>query len=142
MTTLGSRIETAQVGLQLGPAALDDAVLEHLVVRIETELAALGDALRQRDSQGIENHADALQAALVSAMDASVHAAHDGKLPRALRTRLVRATGQLAAQWESLARATAALDRAMEVLMPQPASSVYCTQHFSQVPRSTGSLMA
>lgn len=140
--TLASGRVAAPADAQSEPAALDDAVLERLVVRIETELAALGDALRERDSQGIESHADALQAALVSAMDASVHAAHGGKLPKALRTRLVRATGQLAAQWESLARATAALDRAMEVLMPQSSTSVYCTRHFPRVPRSTGSLMA
>lgn len=122
--------------------ALDDPMLEQLVLRMETELAALGEALRRRDSPGMEYHADALQSALIEAMDASVHAAHDGKLPRALRTRLVRATGQLAAQRESLARATAALDRAMDVLMPQARTGAYSAQSFAHAPRSTGSVMA
>lgn len=36
----------------------------------------------------------------------------------ALRSRLVSASGQVAAQRESLARATAALDRAIDVLLP------------------------
>lgn len=129
-------------GTPSGPAALADPMLEHLVRRMEIELAALGDALRRRDSQGMESHADALQLALIGAMDASVHAAHEGKLPEALRMRLVRATGQLAAQRESLARATASLDRAMDVLMPQSTSSAYLARHFPHAPRSTGSLTA
>lgn len=44
----------------------------------------------------------------------------------ALRDRLMRASGLVASQRESLARATAALDRAIDVLMPRSApASVY-----------------
>jgi hypothetical protein len=45
----------------------------------------------------------------------------------------VSASGQVAAQRESLARATAALDRAIEVLMPPPeAPAVYSAYGTSQ----------
>jgi exonuclease VII large subunit len=107
--------------------ALEDAstkaasqALEGLIARVETHLAALGDALRQRDSQGIETHAAELHQALARAMDGFTQAARQGHVPRPLRHRLAQASGQMAAQRESLARATAALDRAIDVLMPSP----------------------
>ena len=43
-------------------------------------------------------------------------------MPPALRRRLASASGQVAAQRESLARATAALDRAIDVLLPREAA--------------------
>ena len=52
-------------------------------------------------------------------------AARSGPLPPALRNRLASASGQVAAQRESLARATAALDRAIEVLLPRDALPLY-----------------
>ena len=52
-------------------------------------------------------------------------AARDGPVPPALRKRLASASGQVAAQRESLARATAALDRAIDVLLPRDAATLY-----------------
>ena len=51
--------------------------------------------------------------------------ARSGPVPPELRRRLATASGQVAAQRESLARATAALDRAIEVLMPREAPGLY-----------------
>ena len=48
-----------------------------------------------------------------------------GPVPSALRTRLATASGQVAAQRESLARATAALDRAIDVLLPREPATLY-----------------
>jgi hypothetical protein len=42
-----------------------------------------------------------------------------------LRNRLVKASGQVAAQRESLLRATVALDRAIDALMPRENAPVY-----------------
>ena len=93
--------------------------LEEAVATIETRLAALGTALRERDALAIEGAAQALQRAFSSAIHRFTAAARqaDG-IPLPLRRRLAIARGQVAAQRESLARANAALDRAMNVLLP------------------------
>jgi hypothetical protein len=131
--------------------ALEDAsakaasqLLEDLIARVEAQLAALGDALRRHDSQGIENHAAGLHQALAHAMDGFTQAARQGHVPRPLRHRLAQASGQVAAQRESLARATAALDRAIDVLMPRPhgGSHVYSAQGLTAGPKGGGSIQA
>jgi hypothetical protein len=96
--------------------------LEDMLERVERELAALGDALKRRDVTGIEGHADDLRRALELAVDGFSLAARTGTIPALLRRRLVQASGQVAAQRESLLRATVALDRAIDVLMPRDAS--------------------
>lgn len=93
--------------------------LESTLAAVETHLAALGDALRTRDSAAIDLHATELHRALARAVDQFTHAARSGPVPPPLRQRLMLASGQVAAQRESLARATAALDRAIDVLMPR-----------------------
>ena len=85
----------------------------------KSRLAALGEALRARDAAGIDLHAVELHRALASAVSQFSDAARNGPLPPALRDRLAQASGQVAAQRESLARATAALDRAIDVLLPR-----------------------
>ena len=96
-----------------------EAELETALSAVEGRLTALGDALRERDSTGIDHHATELHRALASAVDHFARAARNGDLPPALRHRLASAGGQVAAQRESLARATAALDRAIDVLIPR-----------------------
>lgn len=93
--------------------------LEDAVAAIEVRLAALGSALRDRDALAIEAAAQALQRAFSSAIHRFTAAARqaDG-VPLPLRRRLAIARGQVAAQRETLARANAALDRAMNVLLP------------------------
>lgn len=95
--------------------------LEAALEAVEEQLGALGDALRDRDAFSIDHHATALQRALTSAIHHFTHAARQpGGVPKGLRQRLALASGQVAAQRESLARASAALERAIEVLMPAP----------------------
>lgn len=95
--------------------------LESAIAAIESRLAALGAALRDRDAPATEIHAQELQRALASAIQRfSAAARQPGGVSHRLRHRLMAASGQVAAQRESLARATAALDRAIEVLMPPP----------------------
>ena len=60
-----------------------------------------------------------------SAVSQFSDAAKSGPLPPALRHRLASASGQVAAQRESLARATAALDRAIDVLLPRDSLPLY-----------------
>lgn len=130
--------------LEEASAKAASQLLEGLIARVETHLAALGEALRQRDSQGIETHATELHKALAHAMDGFTQAARRGPVPRPLRHRLAQASGQLAAQRESLARATAALDRAIDVLMPRPhgGASVYSAQGLTGSLKGGGSIQA
>ncbi len=118
--------------MKLSPSSLTpsvppvpDAELEESLRAVEQALAALGVALHARDAVGIDTHAAALHRALAHAIDHFAKAARSGPLTPALRSRLMRASGQVAAQRESLARATAALDRAIEVLIPSDKPAVY-----------------
>ncbi len=99
--------------------------LEARLAAVETGLVALGNALRARDPADIDLHASELHRALASAVSHFSDAARNGPLPAALRNRLATASGQVAAQRESLARATAALDRAIDVLLPRDSMALY-----------------
>jgi hypothetical protein len=95
--------------------------LETSLDAVEQHLAALGSALRSRDADAVERHAGALHRSLAMAIQRFGQASRrQGGVPQPLRQRLAVASGQVAAQRESLARATAALDRAIDVLMPPP----------------------
>lgn len=107
------------------PTPQSGTELEETLAAVEQGLAGLGAALRAGDAPGIDRHAGELHRALARAIDQFTHAARNGTVPPALRTRLVTASGQVAAQRESLARATAALDRAIDVLMPRDATNLY-----------------
>jgi len=93
--------------------------LETVVAAVEGRLAALARALREHDSRGVDTAAGELQRALAAALDAFNAAGRRGPVPPALRQRLVRASGAVASQRETLARATAALDRAIDILLPR-----------------------
>ncbi|HET9643155.1 MAG TPA: hypothetical protein VFP68_07335 [Burkholderiaceae bacterium] len=94
--------------------------LEAALTAVEQRLGMLGEALRERDSNAIEQHAGELHSLLADAVNRFALAARSGGVPPSLRRRLANASGQVAAHRESLARATAALDRAIDVLMPDP----------------------
>lgn len=109
------------------PSPLDTR-LDAALAAVDARLNALGEALRARDSAAIEQQADELHRALSAAVDQFAQASKRGPIPPALRQRLARTSGLVAAQRESLSRATAALDRAMDVLMPRDAATVYSPQ--------------
>ena len=125
-------------------AAQPAAALEASIEAVESHLGALGTALRDRDAAAIESHAAALHRTLAAAVHRFGHASrHAGGVPQALRQRLALASGQVVAQRESLARATAALDRAIDVLMPAPLpASVYGTGGHSERSATSGCLHA
>lgn len=103
-----------------------DAIgLEQLLSAVERDLNALGHSLRQHDSDSIAQHAGSLHDALARAIDGFSRASRTGQVPAALRARLVKASGQVTAQRESLLRATVALDSALEVLLPREDAVVY-----------------
>jgi hypothetical protein len=130
--------------LEAASATAASHLLESLITRVEQQLAALGEALRKHDSKGIEAHATELHRALAHAMEGFTQAARQGDVPRPLRHRLAQASGQVAAQRESLGRATAALDRAMDVLMPRQhgGAGVYSAHGLSGGPKGGGSIQA
>lgn len=97
--------------------------LESPLAAVECGLLALRDSLPGNDPRAIEANAATLHAALARAVDVFRHAARDGGVPLPLRQRLAHAGAQVAAQREALSRATAALDRAIDVLLPGAASA-------------------
>ena len=105
--------------------ALPMVELEGPLVEVEACLSAVGEALLRRDGAAVEQHAGRLQQVLQAAIASFGEAARSGGVPPQLRNRLVTAGGRVAAQRETLARATAALDRAMDVLMPAEPTGLY-----------------
>lgn len=116
--------------------------LETALAAVEQRLSSLGMALCVRDTVGIDTHATELHRALAMAVDQFAMAARRGSVPPALRHRLANTSGQVAAQRESLARATAALDRAIDVLMPRDGSSLYSTLGSTDRAPRGGSVLA
>jgi hypothetical protein len=99
--------------------------LEQPLLAVEAALNQLGDALARRDATAIEQHAADLHQHLARAVQSFSEAARTGSVPSALRNRLVRAGGLLAAQREALARGNASLDRALDVLIPSEPTGLY-----------------
>ncbi|MDC8773760.1 hypothetical protein [Roseateles albus] len=106
-------------------AAAVSQQLEQPLLEVESCLNLLGDALLRRDTGAIEQYAAKLHQALAQAISCFSDAARSGSVPPNLRHRLALAGGRVAAQRESLARATAALDRAIDVLMPGESTGLY-----------------
>lgn len=115
-------IQPAPVG---AGQAVSDNELEAVLQRVEQHLDDLQAALGARDMRCIELHAGELQRALARALERFRLAARRGHTPPELRRRLSLAGAQVAAQRDALARATAALDRAIEALMPASGDTVY-----------------
>jgi hypothetical protein len=86
----------------------DSTHLEPAVAAVEARLLALGEALMARDAAAMERCAGELHRALTDAVSRFSLAARSAPWQR-----------------ESLSRATAALDRAMDVLMPRSPEAVY-----------------
>jgi hypothetical protein len=119
------------------------AALERPLLAVEEQLAALGQALHRQDSAALDAAAAQLHQALAQAIDHFARAARSGGVPQPLRQRLARASGQVAAQREALARATASLDRAIDVLMPRAAApSLYSALGAAERPAGGGTLLA
>ena len=119
-------------------AAAAAAELEATLSAVEIRLHALGVALLERNGPDIELHSSELHRALARAVDHFSAAARHGELPAPLRQRLMRASSQVAAQRESFARATAALDRAIDVLLPRDAAPVYSALGAAERPTTSG----
>jgi len=119
------------------------AELEQPLARVEDQLTHLGQALMSNDARALENAASELHRALATAVDHfRVAATRQGGVPPPLRRRLAHASARVAAQRESLGRATAALDRAIDVLMPGAASAGYGATGGAARHAHTGSLIA
>jgi hypothetical protein len=119
------------------------ADLERPLQIVEDHLVALGLALHRQDADAVDRIAAELHAALAEAVNDFGRAARSGGVPPILRSRLARVGGQVAAQREALARATASLDRAIDVLIPrwQPAN-LYSAGGNSDRGANTGGILA
>ena len=117
--------------------------LEQSVEKVESRLLALGDVLRVHHAEAVEAEAAELQRALAAAVDQLRRSARAGQLSPQLRQRLALASGHVAAQRESLARASAALDRAIDLLLPSPSPRVaYSAAGLSERPSHSGLVRA
>jgi hypothetical protein len=104
------------------------AALERPLRAVEEQLVALGTALHRQDAAAVEHF---------------TRAARHGAVPAPLRHRLALAGGQVAAQREALARATASLDRAIDVLIPRHApKSFYSAAGANERHGGGGALLA
>ncbi len=124
------------------PATAPVPELEAPLSRVESRLEALSVALKADDAVALESAAAELHRALASAVDSFKLAARRGGVPPTMRQRLAVASAQVAAQRESLARATAALDRAIDVLMPGPVVAGYGAGGHALRAASTGAMSA
>ncbi len=106
--------------------------LEASLGHVEAHLGALGEALKQQDAAATEAAASNLHRALGTAMDCFARAARRGAVPPALRRRLAVTGGQVAAQREAVARATSALDRAIDILIPDMAAARQVSMYSAQ----------
>ncbi|MBP6763382.1 MAG: hypothetical protein KA141_00205 [Rubrivivax sp.] len=106
--------------MQAVERALD---LERPLQVVEDRLNALTLALHHQDAEALDRVAAELHGALAAAVGEFSLAARTGGVPPMLRQRLAVAGGQVAAQREALARATASLDRAIDVLIPRLANA-------------------
>ena len=120
------------------------ADLEACLCAVEERLSSLANSLRERDVRAIEQHSSELHRALTAAVQRFGHAARTGGVPPRLRHRFAAAGRLVAAQRDSLARATAALDRAIEVLLPDAAvaAPVYSADGSTERPAGTGCVQA
>ncbi|MCZ2293155.1 MAG: hypothetical protein LC125_14550 [Burkholderiales bacterium] len=118
--------------------------LEPPLAELEGYLGGLAQALCANDARAIEEQAGRLHSALARAVAQFTRAARTGEVPSALRQRLALAGGRVAAQREALARATASLDRAIDVLLPpEPVGSgIYSAAGSSSRAAASGHLQA
>jgi hypothetical protein len=113
--------------------------LPPLLSELEAALSLVQQALSQRDVVQLEQQAALVQRLLADALN---EARHPGSpLPQSLRERLARAGAQMAAQRVHLARATAALDRAIDVLMPSELTGLYGQSGRALRQRSSGDFL-
>ena len=118
--------------------------LERPLQAVEDRLGALADALQRQDPDALDRVAAELHAALAAAVGDFALAARTGGVPPELRQRLALAGGQVVVQREALARATASLDRAIDVLLPRfsPAGLYSAAGSSDRGAASGGSLLA
>jgi len=126
----------------LHQSAPDTGGLESALGAVELRIAALGDSLTRPDPQATELAANELRAALGSAMSHFAQVARSGIVPPVLRRRLALASAQMAAQREALARATSALDQAMDILMPRATPAAVYTPYGASARTGTGKVIA
>lgn len=100
---------------------VNPALLAELLSTVETSLQALGEAVRNRDTDLVAEHAQEVHRALAPVVDQFGRAARQGLLPPALKQRLVRVGREVAGQRLAIAPQQMALDRALALLMPAEA---------------------
>lgn len=98
--------------------------LSALLGHVEASLQNLGLAIRARDADQVATLSQEVHRALAPVVDAFGSAARQGRLPPALRQRLVHVGREVAGQRMAMATQQQALDRALALLMPNEAANV------------------
>ncbi|MBB5205946.1 hypothetical protein HNQ51_003277 [Inhella inkyongensis] len=103
------------------PAATAKIAADPLISELEAALAGVHQALLERDTLALELHSGAVQQRMLHLQTL----ARQGQLNASARQRLGQASALLAAQRVSLSRASSALDRALDTLMPAEPIGLY-----------------
>jgi hypothetical protein len=104
--------------------------LDCAVGAVEKALADMQAALQGSDPSAVESACDRLRVTLSGSVAVFREAArHQQVIPAPMKQRLAGASARIAAQREALARATTALDRAIDVLLPENPSGYAATGH-------------
>ncbi|HOM12594.1 MAG TPA: hypothetical protein PLB41_04685 [Rubrivivax sp.] len=123
------------------PSTAPAGELEAALARIETRVAALGEALRTAQGAALADEAAALQRALAALLP--LLRSQPGVPSAALRRRVAHCAGQVGAQREALARAAAVAARALELLLPDAAPRAgYSARGLEQRHAGRGALQA
>jgi len=109
--------------------APDTAGLEQALSQVETAIDALTLALQQADGTQVELASLDLRAAMGSAMTHFAQVARRGTMPPALRQRLALASAKLVVQRDAVGRQSAALDQAIDILIPREQPAATYTPH-------------
>jgi hypothetical protein len=105
-----------------GNTLSDELELETSLCAVEGKLTELTACLAAQNLSTMPLLADELTTALLEAVNQFAKAALKGPVSAKLRQRLIGVTGLVATHRDALASATAALDRAIDVLIPQSRS--------------------
>lgn len=124
------------------PATAGTAELERTLDAIERHLVTLQQAVLAGELEAIDGEASNLQRSLARAVEVFMRAARDGGVPLPLKRRLAMASARVAAQRQSLTQASAALDRAIDVLIPGATPAAYTPQRAAGTRTSRGTLSA
>jgi hypothetical protein len=123
----------------VAPRAADEDDIVDAIAAIEVRLAAMQRAMLAGDPTAIETEATGLQRALSACAPLLADPRNAQRVPPSTRTMIANVRARTSAQREALARAGAAADRALAVVIGQSQRALYGADG-TATPRPAGDL--